>query len=142
MVTEVSLRQFHVSRKYSRPLVVGVLVHQSSRHLEVTPPRISPSWNHARESKHLHQRKAPRTDQRSWLPRPRRPRFSTLYTWFAAFPRQSEPLLEQATRRVEWSQPNANTASLSTGFVSPFLLSLPFAPSQTIFVGTTVIQYA
>ena len=101
------------------------------------------SSDHACELKHLHHDYALRlTNQRSRLSSFRRPRFSTLYTRFAEFPRQSEPLLEQATRRVEWSQPNANTASSSTGFVSPFLLSLPFAPSQTIFVGTTVIQYA
>ena len=61
------------------------------------------SSDHACELKHLHHDYALRlTNQRSRLSSFRRPRFSTLYARFAAFPRQYEPLLEQATRGVKW----------------------------------------
>ena len=53
------------------------------------------SSDHACELKHPHRHYALLTDQRSRLSSFRRPRF-------AAFPRQSEPLLEQATRGVKW----------------------------------------
>ena len=73
----------------------------------------SASSDHARELKYPHHRQGLLTDQRSRLSGFRRPRFSTLYARFATFPRQSEPLLEQATHGVKWLQPNANAASSS-----------------------------
>ena len=63
---------------------------------------ISASSDHACELKHPHRHYALLTDQRSRLSSFGRPRFSTLYARFAAFPRQPEPLLEQATRGVKW----------------------------------------
>ena len=62
----------------------------------------SASSDHGCELKHPHRGHAVLTDQRSRFSSFRRPRFSTHYTRFAAFPRQSEPLLEQATRGVKW----------------------------------------
>ena len=62
----------------------------------------SASSGHDCELKHPHRDHAVLTDQCSRFSSFRRPRFSTHYARFAAFPGQSEPLLEQATRGVKW----------------------------------------
>ena len=73
----------------------------------------SASSDRACELKHPHRDHAVLTDPCSRFSSFRRSRFSTHYVRFAAFPRQSEPLLEQTTRGVKWQQPNAKAASSS-----------------------------